>query len=554
MTRRSRVLRAAGGVLTVVSCALVWFALLAPDRITELTPATFARIPLEAIALVALMLVLPRRGRRVAAVLVGLVLGLLSLLKLLDMAFFQTLDRPFEAVVDWGYLGPLAGLVVDSVGRTAGVGVLTAVGLLVLLLLVVTPLAVLRLTGLVVRHRLASSRAVAGFALAWLLSAALSVSVAGAGPVASTSALRYAVGQVDHVRTELADQRTFARATVQDPLAAAPADRLLTGLRGKDVILVFVESYGRVALQGPGFFPSTGAVLDTGTRRLRARGFAARSAFLTSPTYGGISWLAHATLQSGLWVDSQQRYGLLMHSARATLSSTFRRAGWRTVSDVPANTRDWPQGRAFYRYEQLYDARNVGYAGPRFGYPTMPDQFTLDAFHRLELAPHARRPVMAEIDLVTSHAPWSRTPRLVHPSRVGDGSVFDGMPEQASSKAVIWRSPQRIRAAYGRSVRYSLRSLVSFVRTYGDRDLVLVFLGDHQPATVVSGEHAGHDVPVTVVAHDPAVLARISGWGWQPGLRPHPDAPVWRMDTFRDRFLAAFGPASGAGAAPSGSH
>jgi hypothetical protein len=137
---------------------------------------------------------------------------------------------------------------------------------------------------------------------------------------------------------------------------------------------------------------------------------------------------------------------------------------------------------------------------------------------------------------------------------VGDGSVFDGMPEQASSKAVIWRSPQRIRAAYGRSVRYSLRSLVSFVQTYGDRDLVLVFLGDHQPATVVSGEHAGHDVPVTVVAHDPAVLARISGWGWQPGLRPHPDAPVWRMDAFRDRFLAAFSPASGAGAAPSGSH
>jgi hypothetical protein len=554
MTPRSRVLRTAGGVLTTLSCALVWFALLAPDRITELTPATFVRIPLEAIVLVALMLVLPRRGRRVAAVLVGLVLGLLSLLKLLDMAFFQTLDRPFEAVVDWGYLGPLAGLVVDSVGRTAGVGVLTAVGLLVLLLLVVTPLAVLRLTGLVVRHRIASSRAVAAFALAWLLSAALSVSVAGAGPVASTSASRYAVGRVDQVRTELADQRTFARATVHDPLAAAPADRLLTGLRGKDVLFVFVESYGRVALQGPGFSPSTGAVLDAGTRRLRARGFAARSAFLTSPTYGGISWLAHATLQSGLWVDSQQRYGLLMDSARATLSSTFRRAGWRTVSDVPANTRDWPQGRVFYRYEQLYDARNVGYAGPRFGYPTMPDQFTLDAFHRLELAPHPRRPVMAEVDLVTSHAPWSRTPRLVHPSRVGDGSVFDGMPEQAPSKAVIWRSTQRIRAAYGRSVRYSLRSLVSFVQTYGDRDLVLVFLGDHQPATVVSGEHAGHDVPVTVVAHDPAVLARISGWGWQPGLRPHPDAPVWRMDAFRDRFLAAFCPASGAGAAPSGSH
>jgi hypothetical protein len=161
---------------------------------------------------------------------------------------------------------------------------------------------------------------------------------------------------------------------------------------------------------------------------------------------------------------------------------------------------------------------------------------------------------MAEIDLVTSHAPWSRTPRLVDPRAVRDGSVFDGMPEQAPGKNVIWRSPQRIRAAYARSVRYSLDALVSFVSTYGDPDLVLVLLGDHQPATVVSGERAGHDVPVTVVAHDPAVLARISHWGWQPGLRPHPDAPVWRMDAFRDRFLAAFGSAPGARPNPGGPH
>ena len=43
-----------------------------------------------------------------------------------------------------------------------------------------------------------------------------------------------------------------------------------------------------------------------------------------------------------------------------------------------------------------------------------------------------------------------------------------------------------------------------------DKDLVLVLLGDHQPASIVSGDRAGHDVPVTVVAHDPAVLDRIA--------------------------------------------
>ncbi len=537
MSRRG----AGGALLTALAGALVWFGLTAPHRVDELAPTAFVRLPLEAVVLVALLLALAPRPRRVAAVLAGLVLGVVTLLKLLDMAFFETLDRPFDTVVDWGYLGPLTGLVVDSVGRPAGVAVLASVAALVLALLVAAPLAVLRLSRPLAAHPRASWRGVAGLGLVWVLAAALGSAWAPAGRFASTSTSTYAVGQVTRVPAEVRDQRAFARATEHDPLAAVPADRLLTGLRGKDVLLVFVESYGRVAVQGSSFSPAIDHVLDAGTRRLSAKGFGARSAFLTSPTYGGISWLAHSTLQSGLWVDGQQRYAELMDSPRSTLSSAFRRAGWRTVSDVPADTGPWPQGRAFYGYDMLYDARNVGYAGPRFGYPTMPDQYTLDAFHRLELAPRPRRPVMAEIDLVTSHAPWSRTPRLVDPRDVGDGTVFDGMPQQAPSKSVIWRSPQRVRAAYGRSVRYSLDALVSFVATYGDKNLVLVVLGDHQPARIVSGHRAGHDVPVSLVAHDPAVLDRIAGWGWQPGLRPHPDAPVWRMDAFRDRFLSAFG-------------
>jgi hypothetical protein len=69
----------------------------------------------------------------------------------------------------------------------------------------------------------------------------------------------------------------------------------------------------------------------------------------------------------------------------------------------------------------------------------------------------------------------------------------------------------------------------------------MVVLGDHQPNSNVSGIGVSHDVPVSLVAHDPAVLRRISGWGWTPGLRPAADAPVMRMDHFRDSFLSAFG-------------
>jgi hypothetical protein len=59
----------------------------------------------------------------------------------------------------------------------------------------------------------------------------------------------------------------------------------------------------------------------------------------------------------------------------------------------------------------------------------------------------------------------------------------------------------------------------------------------------VVGATASHDVPISVVARDPAVLDRIAGWNWTAGLEPAPGAPVWPMSAFRDRFLTAFGPA-----------
>src|SRR4029079_18316659 len=122
---------------------------------------------------------------------------------------------------------------------------------------------------------------------------------------------------------------------------------LLAGLRGKDVLVAFVESYGRVSVQDTSFSVGINKVLDEGTRDLTAAGYQSRSAFLTSPTYGAGSWLAHATLQSGLRVDSQRRYRQLLGADRLTLTDLFGRAGWRSVFDVPANTEDWPEGEEF---------------------------------------------------------------------------------------------------------------------------------------------------------------------------------------------------------------
>jgi hypothetical protein len=169
----------------------------------------------------------------------------------------------------------------------------------------------------------------------------------------------------------------------------------------------------------------------------------------------------------------------------------------------------------------------------------MPDQYTLATFQRTVYGKR-HGPLMAEITLTSSHEPWTPVPDMVDWAAVGDGSGYAAMAK-GEPRSVLWKSPARTQAAYARSIAYSVRSLVSWVRTYGDRDLVLVMFGDHQPIPLVSGDHASHDVPVTIIAHDPAVLERIAGWGWHDGLQPGPDAPVWRMDQFRDRFFTAYG-------------
>jgi len=521
--------------LTILALLIVWTALVAPDHPSRLTLGAFARLPLELLVVVAAAALLPATPRRVLAVVVGALLSAVMLVKILNIGFYTAFDRPFQPVDDSRYVGIGIETLRDAIGRSSA-NVAVAVALvLIVAILAVQVLAVLRVTRVTAGHRGLALRAAAALGVVWV-----ALRVVGA-PVASSSAVALTVDEVRAVWTGLADRAAFAREIADDRFRATPGNRLLTDLRGKDVLLVFVESYGRAAVQGSSFSPGVQAVLDRGTAQLRAAGFSSRSAFLTSPTFGGLSWLAHSTLQSGLRVDGELRYDQLVENDRLTLTRAFKRARWRAVGVMPGNHRAWPEGSTFYRYNRIYDRRNLGYRGPSFGLPPMPDQYTFLALQHRELAKRTRPPLFAEVDLISSHAPWTRIPRLIPWGDVGDGSIFNRIPAKESTQPALIGDAERARAAYGHSIEYSLRTLFSFVQRYGDDNLVLIVVGDHQPATLVTGWGASHDVPISVIAHDPKVMDQIAGWGWQDGMLPSPQAPVWPMAAVRDRFLTAFG-------------
>ena len=534
-TRRAVRIAVAGLALVIV-----WFDLLAPDRTWQFGVVAFVRIPVEVLALVAVALVLPTWPRRIVATIAGIGFSLLTFDKILNMVMYGTVDRAFNPESDWSSVRPAVGVVRDAIGATLTNVVLVAVWIGVALVVVIITAATIHLTAVAARHRRGAVRGLAAVTAFWGLSAALSLQFSPGFPVASTSATALTVSQVQAYQAGLSDPRVFTASTRSaDPEATIPASDLLTGLRGKDVLFVFVESYGQVAVQGSSFSPGIDTVLRQQNAMLTQAGWSTQSAWLTSPTYGGISWLAHSTLQSGLWVDSQQRYNELIASQRFTLSDAFDKAGWHTVADDPTDSPNWKPGTTFYHYDKIYDRFNVGYKGPTFSYSPMPDQYTFAAFQRNVLTP-GHKPVMAEIDTTSSHIPWAPLPTMLPWSKVGNGSVYDAQHAQSESATTVWRNANTVKQFYGQSIQYSLTALTSWVTELNDPNLVLIFMGDHQPHTIVSGYGATHEVPVSIVTRAPSVLKQMSSWHWQNGLLPNLGAPVEPMDAFRDQFLNTF--------------
>lgn len=541
---RRRYPRTARGVTvgtTVLAGVLLLFALLVPNRLERLGPEAFFRLPAEGILLAGLLLALPPRSRRLMAVVSGALLGLLTVLKFVDMGFYQVLARPFDLVLDWILLDDAAEFVRESFGRSGQVLAVVGVIVLIVAVLVLMTLAMVRVTNLMVRHRPVAARTTLILGTAWITCMTLGIQVTGV-PLATKGNAEFVNNRVDQVRAGLEDGRVFQKQAAVDAFAKTPPDRLLTGLRGKDVLFTFIESYGRVAIDDPAMAPQIDAVLKEGTASLEAAGFESRSGWLRSPVTGAGSWLAHSTFLSGLWIKNQQRYRSLTTSDRATLNSYFRKTGaWRTVGVVPGVRRAWPEGE-YFALDHIYDSRHLGYHGPYFSWTPVPDQFSLEAFQRLEHGKKDREPIMAEIILASSHNPWSPIARMIDWDDLGDGSVFHQIKKEGTDPKEVWKDPERVRTEYRRAIEYSIRSLTEWVERYGTDDTVLVFLGDHQPVPTVTAGNTSKDVPVTIVARDQKVLDRITDWNWTDGLKPAADAPTWGMDRFRDRFMTAYGP------------
>ncbi len=497
---------------------------------------SFLRLPLEMPLIILVLCLLPRKLAAASAFVIALTLFLLLFLKAADIGVQSAFQRQFNPYLDLKMLKDGWNLLSGTIGKGQGGLILVSLGITYLALFVVFLKAENRL----INAEDGLKRAYVRLSLG-LLAAGAGLLFVGPFPFARSDlqALPYLGKRLVLVRQSILDMQAFERQITSFD-GVASKNNLFAEIKGRDVILVFVESYGRSAIEDPLYNPLIGPRLEKVESQLDDAGFASASGWLKSPTVGGVSWLAHGTFLSGLWVDNQARYDRLMISQRKSLNRLFQKAGWQTAAIMPAITMDWPEAD-YFGYDRVFAAKDLGYKGKPFNWITMPDQYSLAAFDRLVRQPARKEgnPVMAEMALVSSHAPWTPVARLIDWKSVGDGTVFNEQATSDQSPKVVWADRDNIRDHYIRTIDYSIQTLGDYVSRFGD-DAIFIILGDHQPAPLITGEKASRAVPVHIISRDQTLVGRFEGEGFSRGMTPAKAAPVLPMDSMRKRLVRLF--------------
>ena len=493
-------------------------------------------VAIEAFLVVGLLSSLPRR--RWSLILAWITAGVLvsiSILAFADTVARQSLARPLNLYLDIQLLNAVYALLSGSLGVLAALFVILSLAIAAcsftwILACLFSPIK---------EQKRRLDKRIIGSGLVVLLSVGLTVnSIPGLSQRIGWPGVRIAIDQTRHFFRMLGEREQFQQELKAAPGNYATLPKLLEQLKNRDVLFAFVESYGISALSNPKYATVIHRRLNELDGRMKDAGLSLATGALVAPTQGGQSWFSHGSLFSGVWLDNQLRYDLLLASDRETLIDDFRRVGHRTVALMPAITLPWPEGKRL-GYDDIVVRQDIDYRGPALNWVTMPDQFTWSYLEQsIRTEP---RPVFVELSLISSHAPWTPIlPVFDNWESIGNGTIFAPWKDAGERPEELWQNLNRIQEHYALSLDYAINAMIGYAERYVDDQTLLVVLGDHQPAPLITGTDASRAVPVHVISGDPSLLKPFMAWGFDPGPLPNLRDQIPRMDAFRDWFVRAF--------------
>lgn len=487
-----------------------------------LTPV--AKLSIEVLVLVAVLALvgpLSRFGK--GALSCGILM--LTLVRYVDVTALGVLGREFNLHGDFPHLHRVFAMFWEAMSLSTGL----------LVLGVVVGIAVVALTlnwvALGVMERALERPRFRRVVLAIVPVVAVVVALASARSFAAPTSGMIAK-QVANLWTGEAEARAVAE--IQWP--AQNIDSTLERLDGANVFVIFLESYGVTLIEDAHHYDAIAPRYREMAERLDDAGYSFASSQIQSPTFGGGSWRAHATLLSGFHVESEHLYNALLASERKTLVSVLSERGYRTVAVEPGIKWFWPDGE-FYGFDRIYAFDEIDYRGPPMGWWKIPDQFSLYRLYQSEIRT-AKTPLFAKLSLIMSHIPYFPVPEYVEDwTRFDDGTAFDAGLKSVAHDA--YGDLRELSTWYVEAFRYELDVVEGFLLSYVPENSIVIVVGDHQPPKLVTHDNDSWAVPIHVFSKREALVRAFDGLGFEPGLVPLRPSAL-RMADFLDGFLEIY--------------
>jgi hypothetical protein len=315
-----------------------------------------------------------------------------------------------------------------------------------------------------------------------------------------------------------------------------------TPLRLPDVHVFIVESYGHTLFTRPGYREAMLPVYTEFADFLGSRGWHGASTFLSSPAFGGRSWLADATLLAGKRIRNQEQYDAYLISGSRNLSHWMGELGYHRILAASGTQYSTPDWESIHEFDSYLLEKDFDYKGPFITFGRMPDQYLLhrtaqqsagfSGAHTDGQAARQKAPLFGWYMLANSHVPFEAQPEYVDDwESLGDGSIFHDGHVRYFRNNWLWGG--EFPEGYLFSIDYELRIIREFMDRYLDPGSLVVILGDHQPRIPISETGSSYSVPMHVLSGDATLLEPLLAQGFQPRLVPEDEAlPHRGMEEF----------------------
>jgi hypothetical protein len=313
-------------------------------------------------------------------------------------------------------------------------------------------------------------------------------------------------------------QKPDAEVTIPPTEPKAAGEGITISLIEKDLHIFVIESYGSTIFATIEYLDHMLPVYTRLEQEMMGAGWLAFSGFVRSPAFGGRSWMADASLLSGIQIKTQAAFDQIAEREQpAELLAFLGDNNYYRIYAAPGTTAADESWRSAYPFEEYLLSDDYDYSGPFLNLGAMSDQFILHSVTQRHLLPFRKE--FALYLLVSSHVPFKVVPKYIEDwSLLSNGEVY--YEDHLMYFENNWLTGGELAEGYLAGIEYSLTTTAGYLSNIIEERGLTIIVGDHQPRKPVSDSRAGYAVPIHILLPEELPVTVPQEWKMQPGFIP----------------------------------